>query len=69
MVYNTPHWPLHAPDKDIAKYKGKYDAGYQKIRNARYKRMLDMGIVDRVVAPLFPEEISDWNSLSEEENA
>ena len=29
--------------------------------------MLDMGIVDRVVAPLFPEEISDWNSLSEEE--
>ncbi|MCH2206646.1 MAG: arylsulfatase [Lentisphaerales bacterium] len=67
LAYNTPHWPLHAPDKDIAKYKGKYDAGYQKIRNARYKRMVDMGIVDPVVAPLFPEEISDWNSLSKEE--
>ena len=33
-------------NKDIAKYKGAYDAGYDAIRDARYKRMLDLGLID-----------------------
>ncbi|MCM8536127.1 MAG: arylsulfatase [Lentisphaeraceae bacterium] len=67
LAYNAPHWPLHAPDKDIEKYKGKYDAGYQEIRKTRYKRMIDLGIIDPKVAPLFPEEIDPWDSLSDSE--
>src|SRR5436305_620778 len=27
MPYNASHWPLQAPNEDIAKYRGKYDAG------------------------------------------
>lgn len=51
LAYNAPHWPLHAPEKDIAKYKGVYDAGYQKIRQARYQRMIEKGIIDPETAP------------------
>jgi arylsulfatase len=27
VAYNAPHYPLHAPKKDVAKYQGRYDAG------------------------------------------
>ncbi len=67
LAYNSPHWPLHAHDKDIAKYKGVYDVGYQKIRRARYRRMVEMGAIDPKTAPLHPQEIADWNSLSEKD--
>ncbi|EDM29172.1 arylsulfatase [Lentisphaera araneosa HTCC2155] len=67
LAYNAPHWPLHAPEKDIAKYKGVYDAGYQKIRTARYKRMIEKGIIETETATLFPEQIKSWERLSEKE--
>jgi arylsulfatase len=64
LAYNAPHWPLHARDRDIAKYKGAYDAGYQAIRQARYERMVEKGYIDPETAPLHPETIKDWNTLS-----
>lgn len=67
LAYNAPHWPLHAPDKDIAKYKGKYDKGYQHIRSERYKRMVNMGVIDPQTAPLYKGHIADWDSLPESE--
>ncbi|WP_231753271.1 arylsulfatase [Rosistilla carotiformis] len=46
VAYTAAHWPMHALEKDIAKYRGKYDAGYQAIRDARYQRMIDLGVID-----------------------
>jgi arylsulfatase len=46
VAYTSPHWPMHAPDEHVAKYKGKYDAGYAPIRAARFERMKSMGILD-----------------------
>jgi len=45
VAYTSPHWPLHALEEDIAKYKGKYDEGYGPIRNARYRKMKELGII------------------------
>ena len=46
-VANTaPHWPMHALPEDIAKYKGKYDAGWDAMRKARYQRQLKMGLIE-----------------------
>ena len=67
LAYNSPHWPLHAPDKDIAKYKGVYDGGYQKIQQNRYKKMVQNGVIDPATAPLNPQKIVDWNTLSAKE--
>ncbi len=47
VSYTAAHWPMHALPKDIAKYEGKYDAGYQAIRDRRYRRMVELGVIDQ----------------------
>ncbi len=46
VAYTSPHWPLHALEEDIARYKGRYDIGWDALREQRHKRMIEMGIVD-----------------------
>lgn len=46
VAYTAAHWPMHARSKDIAKYKGRYDAGYNAIRKARFKKMIQLGVID-----------------------
>jgi arylsulfatase A-like enzyme len=45
VSFTAAHWPMHALEPDIAKYRGKYDAGYESIRVARYQKMLELGVV------------------------
>jgi len=45
LPYTAPHWPLHAWPEDIAKYKGKYKGGWDKLRRRRYARMVEMGLI------------------------
>ena len=45
LAHTAPHWPMHALPKDIKKYKGKYDKGWDEIRKARYTRQLKMGLI------------------------
>ena len=47
MPFTSPHWPLHAPDEDIAKYKGKYDMGWDELRKQRQARMIEMGVIKK----------------------
>ena len=46
VCYNAPHFPLHAKPEDIARYRGKYGMGYFKLRRQRYRRQVDLGIID-----------------------
>ncbi len=46
MPFTSPHWPLHAPEDAIAKYKGRYDSGWDKLREERLRRMREMGVLD-----------------------
>ena len=71
LAYNAPHWPLHAHDKDIAKYKGVYDVGYDAIRQARYQRQLASGLFDAQTAPLpTPDaDLAKWGTLSDDQRA
>ncbi len=46
VAYTAPHWPLHAPDEEVAKQRGRFDAGWDVLRERRYRRMIDLGIVD-----------------------
>ncbi len=47
LAFNAPHFPLWALEKDIEKYRGAYDAGWDVIRERRLKRLKDLGIVSR----------------------
>ena len=37
VAHTAPHWPMHALPEDIAKYRGKYDKGWDSIRDARIR--------------------------------
>ena len=45
VAYTAPHWPLHAPAEDIARYKGKYAKGWDVLRAERHARQIKMGLV------------------------
>jgi len=47
VAYNAPHYPLHALPEDIAKYKGKYMKGWDKVRRQRYARLIELGLIDK----------------------
>jgi len=46
LCYTAPHFPLHAKPADIAKYRGKYDSGYFELREKRFKKQVELGIID-----------------------
>jgi len=65
VAYTSPHWPLHARDRDIAKYASRFAAGYEAIRTARYAKMLSEGVVteaETTLRPLRPKvgEKEEW---------
>ncbi len=63
VSHTAPHWPLHALEEDVAKYRGKYDAGYEAIREARMKRMRELGVIGEI--PLSPAPQA-WDDVPEE---
>jgi len=61
VAHTAAHWPMHAKDADIAKYRGKYDAGYDPIRAARLEKMKRLGLLDPrwQVSP----QAGDWSAV------
>lgn len=45
VAYTAPHWPLHAHPEDIEKYKGRFDEGWDDLREQRLERMVSAGLV------------------------
>lgn len=52
VAFQEPHWPVQAKPQDIAKYKGKYNDGWDALRDRRYKKMLEMGIINADEMPV-----------------
>lgn len=51
----APHFPLHAPPEDIAKYRDRYLGGWAPMRAERHARMERMGIVQTELSAVEPE--------------
>ena len=45
LAYNAPHFPLQAPQEEIAKYADVYQKGWDAIRAERYGRMKQLGLL------------------------
>lgn len=52
IPFIAPHFPLHAMPEDIAKYRDKYLAGWDKLREARHARQKELKITDTSLSPL-----------------
>jgi arylsulfatase A-like enzyme len=46
-AFTSPHWPLHALQPDIDRYRGRYKGGWDALREERRSRMIKMGILDK----------------------
>lgn len=71
FVYFAPgavHAPHHVPKEYIARQKGKFDQGWDKIREESLARQIKMGTVPAgTVLPPKPKDIKDWSALSADE--
>jgi arylsulfatase A-like enzyme len=50
-AYTSPHWPLQVPEPWLHKYSGRYDAGYDAIRDARIARQKQLGLIPQDFNP------------------
>jgi arylsulfatase A-like enzyme len=68
LAYNAPHYPLHAPQKDVEKYDGRYDGGWDHLRQTRYAKQLTSGLIPRKYK-LAPRagHVPGWDSIKESE--
>lgn len=68
LAQGAAHFPLRAPADVIAKYRGKYMAGWDKLREQRYAKQKQLGLIDPkwALAPR-PPEVAAWDSLTAEQ--
>ncbi len=71
FMYFAPgatHAPHHVPAEWSAKYKGKFDGGWDKMREETLARQIALGVVPAgtKLAPK-PEAIKDWDKLTADE--
>ena len=68
VPFTSPHWPLHALEADVAKYKGRYRDGWDALRVSRHRRMIEMGLVDSRW-PLTPRDpdVPAWADARDQE--
>jgi len=69
LAFTAPHWPLHAPAEDIAKYRGRYRIGWDELRRRRYAKQLELGIIDPKW-PLSPRDpdVPAWENAESYQN-
>jgi arylsulfatase A-like enzyme len=71
FIYFAPgatHAPHHAPKDWIEKFKGKFDGGWDKMREETLERQKKLGVVPaNTQLAAKPKDIKDWNSLSADE--
>ncbi len=60
LAYTAAHWPMHALEKDIAKYRGKYDGGYEPIHRARLQKLEQLGLLPSGWKP--GPLVADWTA-------
>lgn len=63
VAYTAAHWPLHAPEKEVRKYKGVYNTGWDAIRMQRFNKLKKLGIIDqRCVLSERGVNIPEWKN-------
>jgi arylsulfatase len=65
IAFNAPHFPLMAPQDEIAKFRGKYLVGWDRLRDLRRARQIGLGVVDKdwALSPR-PAEVKAWDRLT-----
>ncbi|MBA4191886.1 MAG: arylsulfatase [Planctomycetaceae bacterium] len=52
MAFTAPHFPVHAPAEDVARYRKKYLEGWDALRDERWKRLQELKIGGNTLPPI-----------------
>jgi arylsulfatase len=65
LAHNAPHFPLQAPQAEIAKFRGRYKLGWDELRQQRHARQIELGVLDPAwaLSPR-PEAVKAWRTLT-----
>jgi arylsulfatase len=64
-AYTSPHWPLQVPDEDLDLYAGRYEEGYDRLREERFESLKHARVVpDESTLPPRNENIAPWETLT-----
>jgi arylsulfatase len=64
VAFNAPHAPLHALPEDYAKYKGRYNEGWDIVRAAQVAKQKGIGLLPRdLKASPRPEHLPAWETM------
>lgn len=67
VAYTAPHWPLHALQQDIEKYKDVYKIGWDNLREQRFAKQVELGIFKETTGlSTRDEQIPAWDDLAPE---
>jgi arylsulfatase A-like enzyme len=61
VAFTAAHWPMQARESDIAKYRGRYSAGYASVAAARWEKQKKLGVVDAAWG--LPPPAEDWSKV------
>lgn len=70
VAYTAAHWPMHALPKDIAKYQGRYNKGWEELREERIAKMRSLGLIkpEWEISKPYPgeswekQEMKEWHA-------
>lgn len=63
VAYTAAHWPMHALEPDIARYRGRYDQGYDPVRKARLAKARSLGLIKSEWTPA--ATVGDWDKVGD----
>lgn len=67
-AYTSPHWPLQVPDEYLDLYSGRYDDGYDELREQRFDSLKEAGIIPlSSELPPRDDSVTPWTELSAEQ--
>ena len=66
LCFTSPHFPLHALPEDIAKYRSRYLAGWDALRDQRFARQRELGLVNCKLSTRAEKTAPRWNPSEEE---
>jgi len=68
MPYTAPHWPLQLPEDWLDRYAGRYDDGFDALRERRFERAREAGVLPASASLTNFERVAEaWSDLSPEE--
>ena len=69
LAFTAPHFPLHALQEDIDRYRERYLVGWDVVRQRRFQRQRDAGIIQCDLSELDPNTVPSWNLSAEKLHA